>query len=292
MPRTIDEGFRDFHAKLTPSDYESTAAKNHRVSIEACLKANFGLNRFFRTGSFGNGTSISRYSDVDYFASIPPGRLSEISSYALIQVKDALNRRFYSTDVYVDCPAVVCPFGTEAKESTEVVPARYIGKIGNSNYISYEIPDCSGGWMHSSPETHNAYVRDIDQKLNGRVKPLIRFIKAWKCYLNVPISSFYLELRIAKYAEGEQAIVYDIDVKNIFSHLYKIELAQIQDPKGISGYISPCSTQAKLNDAWSKLSTALSRAEKALEAKSRGNIKEAFNWWNLVYDGNFPNYYK
>ncbi|MEG3863940.1 hypothetical protein [Microcoleus sp. herbarium12] len=146
--------------------------------------------------------------------------------------------------------------------------------------------------MRSSPETHNAYVRDIDQKLNGRVKPLIRFIKAWKCYLNVPISSFYLELRIAKYAEGEQAIVYDIDVKNIFSHLYKIELAQIQDPKGISGYISPCSTQAKLNDAWSKLSTALSRAEKALEAKSRGNIKEAFNWWNLVYDGNFPSYYK
>ncbi len=292
MPRTIDEGFRDFLAKLTPSDYESTAAKNHRASIEACLKANFGLNRFFRTGSFGNGTSISRYSDVDCFASIPSSRLSWNSSYALTQVRDALNRRFYSTGVYVDCPAVVCPFGTDAKESTEVVPARYIGKIGNSNYITYEIPDCSGGWMHSSPETHNAYVRAVDQKLNGRVKPLIRFIKAWKCYRNVPISSFYLELRIARYAEGEQTIVYDIDVKRVFSHLYDVKLAKMQDPMGISGYINPCSTQAKLNDAWSKLSTALSRAEKAIEAKSRDNIKEAFDWWNLVYDGNFPGYYR
>jgi hypothetical protein len=292
MPRTIDEGFRDFLAKLTPSDYESTAAKNHRASIEACLKVNFGLNRFFRTGSFGNGTSISGYSDVDYFASIPSSRLSLNSSYHLTQVKGALNKRFFSTDVYVDCPAVVCPFGSDAKESTEVVPARDIGKIGRSNYITYEIPDCSGGWRHSSPETHNAYVRDVDEKLNGRVKPIIRFIKAWKCYRNVPISSFYLELRIAKYAEGKQAIVYDIDVKKVFSHLYKLELAQIQDPKGISGYVSPCSTQEKLNDAWSKLSTALSRAEKALEARSRGNIKEAFDWWNLVYDGNFPSYYR
>ena len=107
MPRTIDEGFRDFLTKLTPSDYESTAAKNHRASIEACLKAKFGLNRFFRTGSFGNGTSISGYSDVDYFASIPSSRLSWNSSYALTQVREPLDRRFYSTDVYVDCPAAL-----------------------------------------------------------------------------------------------------------------------------------------------------------------------------------------
>ncbi len=292
MPRTINEGFRDFLAKLTPSEYESTKAKNHRASIYDCLKANFGLNQFFRTGSFGNGTSISRYSDVDYFASIPYSRLSWNSSNALTQVRDALNRRFYLTSVHVDCPAVVCPFGTEAKESTEIVPARCIGKIGNSNYITYEIPNCSGGWMRSSPATHNAYVRDVDQRLNGKLKPLIRFIKAWKYYKKVPISSFYLELRIAKYAERKTAIVYDIDVKRVFSHLYNLKLAQMQDPKGISGYVSACSTQAKLNEAWFKLSTALSRAEKARQAANRGNIKEAFYWWNLVYNGNFPSYYR
>lgn len=292
MPRTIDEGFRDFLAKLTPSDYESTAAKNHRASIEACLKANFGLNRFFRTGSFGNGTSISGYSDVDYFASIPSSRLSWNSSYALTQVREALNKRFYSTDVYVDCPAVVCPFGSDAKESTEIVPARDIGKIGRSNYITYEIPDCSGGWRHSSPETHNAYVRVVDQKLNGRVKPLIRFIKAWKCYRSVPISSFYLELRIAKYAEGESIIIYDLDVPRVFSYLFNVKLAQMQDPMGISGYIKACATEAKLNDAWSKLSTALYRSEQATVAKDNGDLSTAFYWWNLIYNGHFPSYYK
>ena len=71
MPRTVDEGFRDFLQKLTPSNTESVAAKNHRASIKQCIESNFGLKRFWRTGSFGNGTSISGYSDVDYMASIP-----------------------------------------------------------------------------------------------------------------------------------------------------------------------------------------------------------------------------
>ncbi len=64
MPRTVDEGFRDFLPSLTPSSLESAAAKTHRASIEACLKTNFGLKRFFRVGSFGNGTSISGHSDA------------------------------------------------------------------------------------------------------------------------------------------------------------------------------------------------------------------------------------
>ncbi|NEO79111.1 nucleotidyltransferase [Moorena sp. SIO4G3] len=289
MPRTIDEGFRNFLSKLTPSLNESQAAKNHRSSIEDCLKANFRLCRFFRTGSFGNGTSISGYSDVDYFAYISDGKLNSNSSRALTQLKEVLNRRFPRTNVHVDCPAVVCPFGSDAKESTEITSAIYSGK--NSTYPTYKIPDClgGGGWMLSSPETHNAYVREVDQQFNGKLKSLIRFIKAWKYYQNVPISSFYLELRIAKYAQGEKTIVYDIDVKRVFSHLYSVELANMQDPMGISGYISPCSTEAKFNDALSKLSTALKRSQNALEAKNKGDIKKAFYWWNLVYDNRFTN---
>jgi hypothetical protein len=291
MPRTIDEGFRDFLPRLTPTPGESDAAMKHRASIEACLKANFGLIRFFRTGSFGNGTSISGYSDVDYFASLPHGRLKQNSGVVLTQVRHALYTRFPSTGVRVDCPAVKVPFGILAKESTEVVPAKYIEETAEG-YKSYTIPDCSGGWMRSSPDAHNAYVQSIDKNLDGKVKPLIRFIKAWKCYHQVPISSFYLELRVAKYAEAESVIVYDMDVRQIFSRLHNIGLASLQDPMGISGYISASSTQVKLDEAKSKILTAFVRAEKALKAKSKDNIKEAFYWWNLIYDGNFPSYYR
>ena len=292
MPtRTVDQGFRYFLQTLTPTVGESNAAKYHRTSIEACLRNNFNITRFFRTGALGNGTSISGYSDVDYFAEIPLRNLHRVSTYTLVQVRHILNRRFPKTRVRVSCPAILIPFGNDAKESTEVTPADYIGVTTRNRYKVYEIPDCSDGWMRSSPDAHNAYVRSIDRRLGGRVKHLIRFIKAWKYYQNVPISSFYLELRVAKYAEGKSSITYDIDVKGIFSHLYNIQLAQMQDPMGISGYVRPCSTPTRLKNAKSKLATALTRAQNACDAKAQGRIKKAFYWWGLLYNRKFPKRY-
>ena len=145
--------------------------------------------------------------------------------------------------------------------------------------------------MKSSPDAHNAYVTSVNQNLNGKVKPLIRFIKAWKYYQNVPLSSFYLELRVAKYAEEQSVIVYNLDVQWILARLQADGLAKMRDPMGISGYINPCSTSNNLEDAKLKLSTAITRAEKAAAAKHEGDIREAFYWWDRLYNGNFPSYY-
>lgn len=65
----------------------------------------------------------------------------------------------------------------------------------------------------------------------------------------------------------------------------------MQDPTGFSGYISACKTDAQQQDALSKLSTAVVRAEKAREAAHAGKIAEAFDWWRLVYDDAFPTCY-
>lgn len=290
MPRTIDEGFRDFLSRLTPSSTESDAAKSHRASIETRLEKDFGLRRFFRTGSFGNGTSVSGYSDVDYFASLPNDQLTQSSNYTLTKIRDSLDARFQYTGVRVNCPAVQVPFGTVRSETTEVVPAEYVGKTDDDHYI-YDIPDCANGWMRSSPDAHNAYVLQQHQRLSNKVKPLVRFIKAWKFFRQVPISSFYLELRVAKYAEGESSILYSTDVKRVLRWLYDIDLAAIQDPMGVSGYIYPYASDGKLADAKSKLSTAVGRAEKAYEAEQAGKIDDAFSWWRLLYDDHFPSYY-
>jgi len=290
MPRTVDEGFRDFLPKLTPSGGESDAAKSHRASIEARLKRDFGLRRFVRIGSFGNGTSISGYSDVDYLASLGRDTLTNNSTYSLGKVRDALADRFQNTNVRVSCPAVVVPFGTKKSETTEVVPADYIEE--EHGFYVYDIPDCQDGWMRASPDAHIAYVVSVNDKLGCKVKPLIRFLKAWKFYRSVPISSFYLELRVAKYASGETSIVYDIDVKRVLRMLWDGQLASMQDPMGVSGYIPACKSDALKADALSKLGTAVVRAEKALEAKDKGYIADAFEWWRLLYNNEFPTHYR
>lgn len=290
MPRSIEEGFEDFLLKLKPQTGESDAAKSHRASIEACLRNNFGLNRFVRIGSFGNSTSISRYSDVDYLACLPTNQLTQVSTSSLVKVRNALDTRFPNTGVAVSCPAVVVPFGTRKSERTEIVPADYIREA--NSYKVYDIADCAGGWMKASPDAHNAYVHSVDERLGRKVKPLIRFIKAWKFFRDVPISSFYLELRVAKYASEEKAILYDIDVRNVLKLLWDGQLASMQDPKGISGYVPACRSDAMRADALSKIETAYTRAEKARDASAAGNIAGAFDWWRLLYNYEFPTYYR
>lgn len=289
MASTVEEGFREFLTGLTPTAKETEAAASHRASIKACLDTNLGVTHFFRTGSFGNGTSISGYSDVDYFAGIPTEKLKRSSTNSLSMVRDALNTRFPNTGVRVSCPAVTVPFGTNKEETTEVVPADY-KRTTKEGYRVFDIADCAGGWIEASPDAHNAYVRDVDAKRAGKVKALVRFLKAWKYYCQVPISSFYLELRVAKYASGEDSIVYPIAVKNVFKLLSDNALAKMQDPQGISGYISPCSTQAKLDEATSKLKTALTRADKAETARLDGKVRDAFSWWSLAFNGHFSEY--
>lgn len=124
MPTSVDQGFREFHNRLVASSTESEAAKNHRSSIGSCLQSHFGMTHFFRSGSFGTGTNIRNYSDVDYFAVIPIENLKDDSSNTLSEISDVLRNRFPLTQgIRVDSPAVVVPFGTDASEAVEVIPA-------------------------------------------------------------------------------------------------------------------------------------------------------------------------
>jgi len=291
MPtRTIEQGFNTFHSSITPSGYQSGIAASHKSSITSRLEDYYDLNQLFYSGSANNGTNVAHLSDIDFFASIPTNKLKKNSSTSLREIKECLQERFKNTQIYVDAPAVVLNFGAGYWDTAEVIPAYYVKKTDKDKKI-YDIPDGSGGWMKSSPSTHNAYVTFHNNRLNKKLKPLIRFIKAWKYYCDVPISSFYLELRVTKLMEAEKTIVYDIDLNSIFQKLKSTNLAAIQDPEGVSGLIYPCTTNAAKTTALSKLNTATIRSQKAREAESSENIKDAFEWWDKVFSYNFPGYY-
>ncbi len=287
MPRTINEGFRDFITKLTPSESESTAATKHRESIEQCLRNKFELQRFWRIGSFGNGTSISDYSDTDYLASMRDLKANSNRHLQILRI--ALERRFPRTGVIVRCPAVKVPFGDLAKETIEIVPGDLVETHPDN---IYKIPDCSGSWMKTSPDIHNAYVQRIHEENSHKVKPLVRYIKAWKYYMSVPISSFYLEMKVAKYCENRFLSSYPLDIEHFLRHMLDGNLARLQDPSDISGYISPCSSKVYHHVATSRLKIAVAKAEKANQAQKEGDLRSAFRLWNMFYGMRFPKYYK
>lgn len=291
MATSVEAGFNEFAGSICTSRTESLAAANHRTSIEAKLIAEFGMTAFFRTGSFGNGTNVSGCSDVDYFAVMPTSSLKQNSSLTLEAVATALRDRFPQTGVRVDAPGVRVPFGIDGAETTEIVPVDATGftKLG---FRQFDMPDGDGGWMFSAPESHNAFVSDIDKKLGGKVKNLIRFVKEWKFNRDVPIKSFYLEIRIAEYARREAAIVYDIDLKNIFHILLSESLRDHSDPRfpDDAFLLRACNSEVQRQDALRKLQNAYDWACEAVEDRSIGKEEAAFERWDLVFNYDFPLY--
>ena len=285
MYNSLYSSFVAFHNYLIPYQAEKDAASKHRQTVVKKLEDSFGVQYTYETGSLNNGTSIHNFADLDILASIPTYGQRENSTNMLGAVRDALSDRFPFSSIGVRTPAVQCNFGSEDREVVEVVPAYYEKQVNNANV--YKIPDFGGGWQLSAPRLHNQYVRDVNAKLDGKVKHLIRFVKAVKYYNNIPLSSFYLEMRVTKWCSTETTIAYGHDLKAILSYLHSLDLAAIQDPAGVVGYIYGYSTEAKKIDALSKLSTAAGRAQKAYDYQLAGDTVNALYWWNMVFAGNF-----
>lgn len=288
MTKDVDEAFSLLLSWIVPSETETTKAISHRASIKACLEANFGMTNFFRAGSFGHGTSVRGFSDVDYFAVIPTAKLKKDSTATLREVKEALAKRFPLTDVYVDSPAVAVQFGDEKWEKHEITPVDFVKN--ESGFSVYDMPNRYGEWMHSSPLALNDHTNFHNDRLAKKAKQLIRLVKLWNYSNNVGIRSIYIEMRVVEYLISETTIVYTIDVRNALRHMQQKELAAMHDPRGLGAKIFPCSDAAKPG-ALSKLNSAVTRANKAEEARNNGQMSDAFGLWDLVFNGRFPAYY-
>lgn len=291
MASTAAEGFSTFIGWLTPSEADRAAAASHRQAIYDKLNATYGLYRMFQSGSFSHGTGVKGYSDVDYFVSLKSDR-PQLSSSILNSVRSTLQERFPSTVVRVSRPAVVIEFGS-GYETCEIIPAYAQGTINAEKDTKFKIPGVGGvEWLESTPEAHVKYVTACNKlPKQGYAKNFVRLIKAWKFYRNVPISSFYLEMRAATYIASQKEVIYALDLYYFLKQLQDIELRAMQDPTGNSGYIYACSSTANATDAMSKLGTAVSRASNAKDAYLANNTQKAFEWWDLLFDGNFPSYY-
>ncbi len=289
MPRTVDEGFDTFLKKLQPLTSEHTKAVSHKGSVRSCLKNNFDQCALFETGSFGNRTGVRHHSDTDYFAVLKAEYVRKNSANVLRDLREALENTFPRTrGIRVKSPAVSVPFGEYESESLEITPCVFHGMI--RGYRAFRIPDGNGGWLRSSPDAHNRYVCEHDEQMGGRLKPLIQLLKAWKFYQNVPIRSFYLELFTARQLAKRHKLNLPLDLHKLFIALYEQELDEFNDPMGITLGLTACNTDNQRETAMSKLATATGRTLKAIEADQRGRTDLAFEYWQKLFNYEFPTY--
>lgn len=277
-----------FIKRLVPTSAQRDAGASHRASVRAALEANLTISTFSEIGSFSHGTGIRGRSDIDALASISGGKPD--SSYtALSWVKDALSKRFPLTTVKIRRPAVVIEFGG-GYETWEVIPGFMTARGGSGQFV-YDIPAPSAGsaWIDSAPEEHLKYVNECNAKPGkGNAKDLARLIKAWKYYRNVPISSFYLEMRSAQHVRSLSSYIHVWDVCLVLESMWDHQLAAMNDPSGATGRIFACSSDSSKEDALVKLDLAAKRARRALEAHKEDESEKAFEQLDKLFAGHFP----
>jgi len=287
MTLSVAQGFETFLGRLVPLESQRAAAATHRARVEASLRGALDVYLFRETGSFRHGTGVRGHCDVDLLVSIK-GQRPGSSDTALARVKNALAASFPYTPVRISRPAVVIAFAG-GDETWEVIPGFVTGRGGEGVSV-YDIPGAATGWLDTAPLEHLAYVTEINSRRDsaGVAKKLARLIKAWKYYNAVPVSSFYLEMRAAKFLAGQPSFVPVYDICYLLEHLDSIALAAMNDPKGAAGRFEACSTTVKKADALSKLSTGATRARKALDAYRKDESSTAFYYLSLLFGGQFP----
>ena len=209
---------------MTPDAAARSAAAKHRKEIEEWLMYDLDIIHMRETGSWHHGTALSGFSDVDYFVSMRGTRPSS-SATALEELRASLSRGIPGAYVSIDRPAVRLGY-FEDGPAVEVTPA-YLRDTDD-----YDIPDPDGttGWIRSNPAVHLEYVDRAQKETYGRAKGLIRLVKTWKSWNNVPLSSFYLEMRTAQYALNNNPIIYDWDLRDFFKSLASSGLREMNDP--------------------------------------------------------------
>ncbi|AUG28037.1 MULTISPECIES: nucleotidyltransferase [Microbacterium] len=263
----------DLNAKYTPSSTQFDAARGHRASIESRLDSDLGVREMFEIGSLRHGTGVWIYSDADYLVSLKGIRPESIWTM-LEKVKSSLETRFPSTTISTRRPAVVCKF---SDGTVEVVP-------GYPSTTGYWIAHPSGGWMLTHPKDHNAYVNGVNSRHSGAVKKLARELKVWKYKRNVPISSCYLEMRAAKYMDGQNTYSAVWDLHGALKHLQDVGLAAMNDPTGLGSRFTACSSDTNKADALSKLNTAVARAGRAKAHWAAGESAESIDDLKLLFN--------
>lgn len=290
---SVLDRFQTLLGWIEPTQTEIDHASSHLSTIKVRLEKDFNLHSFLLIGSHARGTPIKKSSDVDCMAvfrksEVEYGSGIETSTTFLNRLRTSLQDRYPNTEIRRDKQAVVVGFGGN-DYSVDVVPGYYYGP-GINNYPVYKIPDGNGWWMSTSPQAHNKYIMDENIRSRGKLINVAKLIKYWRICRqpNIQIMSFHIELLLAQSEICIGPKSYAQCLMETFQLLSNRECRALQDPIGVSGLISSCKTGAQIQGAINSVNYAYNHAFSAINAEAFRPIQEAYDQWDIVFNGYFP----
>jgi hypothetical protein len=191
------------------SDNEKSSVSTSIDTLKIRLNAYFEstLLQHFAFGSYTRNTilprSLDAESDVDYMVVFKdPGYTPQ--TY-LDRLKRFAEYRYNRSEIYQSSPTLVLNLN---HIRFELVPA-----IDHAS--GYSIPDGSGGWMLTTPNTFNSQLTDKNKATNSRLKPAIRLAKIWNADRGYPFASYPMERQAAGFS-------YSGCEDNVMSHFFRL----------------------------------------------------------------------
>jgi hypothetical protein len=290
---------------LTPKQREDGQTK-HRA-VRKCLNVHYWGSssetaNSMLVGSWGKSTEKRPPRDIDVMFVLPDSvrkRLDDLAwgtneqSYLLQEVKDVLAASYPNTDMRADGQVVVVPF---ASYRVEVLPV-FVDKdpLFGQQTGKYVICDANAGgrWKRIDPVAEKEHIKSSNDATVGNTRNLIRVMKRWQDYCNVPIKSFVIELLAIDFLRGwkhagEGLFYYDWMVRDFLAFMKgKSILDSVTVPgtgESISWFVA---------DWKSKAESAHGRAVKACEFEASdkpGTDVESGMEWQKLFGDDMPLY--
>jgi Second Messenger Oligonucleotide or Dinucleotide Synthetase domain len=288
----VSARFTSFLSNLKLTYSQRVDGSTKHKGVRTCLNRHYynsssDSDNSLLAGSWGKSTEIRPPRDIDVLFGLPKSvydqyesRIGNKQSQLLQEVKSVLAATYSTTKMRGDGQVIVVPFESYA---VELVPAFL---LTDGKYWICNTPD-GGSYKTVDPKAEKSHIKVSNDDTKGNTRDLIRMMKCWQDYCNVPLKSFVIELLVVQFIagwahKGKSTVYYDWMVRDFLNYLKgKYSWESVSVP-GILETIS-------LGDSWkSRAETAYSRAAKACEYEAAKKPDEAGSEWQKIFGSLIP----
>lgn len=227
--RYVTGRFKGFLSNITLSDEQLEDGRTKIKGVVKCLNKHYwGIDsdsaNYTLGGSWGKQTRIRPPRDIDVVFYLPydvyqrfEGRTGNIQSQLLQEVKNVVAATNSRTTIRGDGQVVVVAFNSYM---VEIAPAF---RLDNGQAWLCDTND-EGSYKTIDPVAENKAFDDADKKWNRNARDLVRMLKTWQEYCDVPIKSFMLERIVVDFLSrweysGRDHFWYDWMVRGFFEYM-------------------------------------------------------------------------
>ncbi|MFC2731470.1 MAG: nucleotidyltransferase [Pauljensenia sp.] len=277
MPSPV-ELFDQILENLKVSNYQEIA--NRRDEITKSLNGEYrtdpdSTDHRLMVGSYGRHTAINGVSDLDLVYILPSDLRNKYRSpegpyRALKRTKDAILRRYPTTDVSVSQLVVVVKF---QNFTFEVQPV-FQEKDGDFAY-----PDTKKKlWLRTKPRKEIEAIREFNTESSGSLRVLCRLTRSWKNKHDVHIGGLLIDTLAFNFLKQHE----QYQSGKRYDHMFSEFLAWLSHEPRKSYYLAPGSNQhVRVKQAFQrKASAAYELALRAIDSEDTDSYAQ--RWRDLL----------